>query len=285
MRGLREVEPSFLSHWLRAPQAWDHKYTRGVVGFVTGSQEFPGAALLGIEAALRTGVGMVRYSGPESVAQLVLLAHPEVVITPGPVDAWVIGSGMASPLTSTNAKRIESALSSELACIVDAGALELTGSLGPLSILTPHSGELATLYDRVLSAKGDEAMSDTPMSDTEKALDIAMALQVTVLVKGSITMVVSAKGTTWQLPPATPWLATAGMGDALAGIMGALVASWHQELKVKPELLAEVAVAASLLHNLAALEASALSGGGPITVGDLSSMIPRVVQRILSQPG
>jgi ADP-dependent NAD(P)H-hydrate dehydratase / NAD(P)H-hydrate epimerase len=54
--------------WIAAPADDDDKYSRGVVGFVTGSARYPGAAVLGVEAALRTGVGMVRYLGPRSPA-------------------------------------------------------------------------------------------------------------------------------------------------------------------------------------------------------------------------
>jgi len=50
---------------IAVPQPEDDKYSRGVLGVVTGSTMYPGAAVLGVEAALRTGVGMVRYLGPE----------------------------------------------------------------------------------------------------------------------------------------------------------------------------------------------------------------------------
>ncbi len=65
-----------MSEFIRKPNAADDKYSRGVVGFVTSSEEFPGAALLGITAAMRAGAGMVRYLGPQRVADLVLLSRP-----------------------------------------------------------------------------------------------------------------------------------------------------------------------------------------------------------------
>ncbi len=80
--------------WVAAPAAGDDKYSRGVLGVVTGSQEFPGAAVLGVEAAHRTGVGMVRYIGPRSVRQAVLARRPETVAVAGRVQAWLIGSGI-----------------------------------------------------------------------------------------------------------------------------------------------------------------------------------------------
>ena len=81
---------------VRVPAASDDKYSRGVVGFRTGSAAYPGAAVLGVEAAWRTGAGFVRFSGPEEPARLVLARRPETVIGAEPdarVGAWVIGSG------------------------------------------------------------------------------------------------------------------------------------------------------------------------------------------------
>src|SRR3982750_3074821 len=71
----------------------DDKYSRGVLGFATGSSRYPGAAVLGVEAALHTGVGMVRYLGPGRPTRLVLQRRPEAVTASGRVQAWVLGSG------------------------------------------------------------------------------------------------------------------------------------------------------------------------------------------------
>ena len=78
---------------LRMPTASDDKYSRGVLGVRTGSERYPGAAVLGVEAAHRTGLGMVRYLGPERPAALVLARRPETVTADGRVQAWLIGSG------------------------------------------------------------------------------------------------------------------------------------------------------------------------------------------------
>ncbi|MDQ2670862.1 MAG: NAD(P)H-hydrate dehydratase, partial [Gemmatimonadota bacterium] len=82
-----------MSEAIRAPRVGDDKYTRGVVGMRTGSDAYPGAAVLGVEAAWRTGIGMVRYVGPDRAALLVLQRRPETVLGEGRVQAWVIGSG------------------------------------------------------------------------------------------------------------------------------------------------------------------------------------------------
>ncbi|MBQ9918603.1 MAG: hypothetical protein IJO71_15580, partial [Microbacterium sp.] len=78
---------------LRRPTDADDKYSRGVVGLRTGSTRYPGAAVLGVEAAWRTGTGMVRYLGPARAQDLVLQRRPETVTADGRVQAWVIGSG------------------------------------------------------------------------------------------------------------------------------------------------------------------------------------------------
>ena len=93
---------------LRRPTASDDKYSRGVVGVRTGSDRYPGAAVLGVEAAHRTGAGMVRYIGPARAEDLVLARRPETVTGAGRVQAWLVGSGTdaaARILTETEALR------------------------------------------------------------------------------------------------------------------------------------------------------------------------------------
>ena len=80
--------------WIAVPGPADDKYSRGVLGVVTGSTRYPGAAVLSVEAALHTGVGMLRYRGPERAAELVLARRPEAVTADGRVQAWLLGSGI-----------------------------------------------------------------------------------------------------------------------------------------------------------------------------------------------
>jgi NAD(P)H-hydrate repair Nnr-like enzyme with NAD(P)H-hydrate dehydratase domain len=79
------------ARFIAAPDRDDDKYSRGVLGVITGSVHYPGASVLGVEAALRTGLGMVRYLGPERAQELVLQRRPEVVTAEGRVQAWLIG--------------------------------------------------------------------------------------------------------------------------------------------------------------------------------------------------
>jgi ADP-dependent NAD(P)H-hydrate dehydratase / NAD(P)H-hydrate epimerase len=279
---LRSADTSLLTRWVRKPLAGDHKYSRGVVGFATGSLEYPGAALIGVSAALHTGVGMVRYQGPEVVQAMVVTSHPEVVIAGGEVDAWVVGSGMASPLTLESVAMLRVARDSGAPVVVDAGALERAEDFGPLAVLTPHEGELRAL--------GTRLGVDQSGSPLELAVTLAQMLNQCIVAKGSITRVVNPAGDVWELPTATPWLATAGTGDALAGIMGALCATWHDSIRNSPEVLAEVAVTAALIHQTAAAHASWKVGfdadapsGGPFSVMDVCREVSGVIARVLSE--
>lgn len=262
-----------LARWLSKPTAADHKYSRGVVEFHTGSRAYPGAALLGVLGALHTGVGMVRYLGPPSVSSLVIQAHPEVVLTPGRVDAIVVGSGMATPLGPQAIHRVREALSRGVPTVIDAGALDYAGPLPPLSVLTPHARELARLHSRLYASD---------FTDEQDAAErIARNLGVTVLLKGSVTTVVNHRGAWWHLPVATSWLATAGTGDALAGILGALLAGSRSQLESSPEYLGEIVAAGALLHAEAASAASAAHSNGPITASDVARYVSSVVGRLL----
>src|SRR3954451_339058 len=113
----------------RTPVPGDDKYSRGVVGVLTGSAESPGAAVLGVEGAARAGAGMVRYLGDEGAARYVLQRRPEVVTAPGRVQAWLRGSGMdASSRSEEVGERIRKALAENVPVVLDAGALDLAGS-------------------------------------------------------------------------------------------------------------------------------------------------------------
>ena len=79
---------------LRTPSRDDHKYSRGSVLMLTGSSAYPGAAVLSVEGAWRTGIGMVRWFGETDVGRLVLQQRPETVMGAGRTDAVVVGSGI-----------------------------------------------------------------------------------------------------------------------------------------------------------------------------------------------
>jgi len=279
MAAYREWTPADARECIAVPSVADDKYSRGVLGVVTGSEQYPGAAVLGVEAALRTGLGMVRYLGSARPTSLVLQRRPEVVTSPGRVQAWLLGSGMdAAQRDDETSARLADAVGQSLPTALDAGALDLLGSVtNPTAalVITPHLRELA----RVLGAEVAEIARDP----AEAARRAAEELGVTVLLKGHTTHVAAPDGTGFTTSSAPSWTATAGTGDALGGVLGALLATHARELASEPSdgtLAARLAATASVLHGLAASRASA---GGPFVVLDLAAALPPVISGLLAE--
>lgn len=261
--------PAQASRELRAPSATDDKYSRGVLGFASGSPRYPGAALLGIDAALSTGVGMVRYVGDESVDRLVLVRRPEVVVEPGRVSAWVVGSGIDTD-DGDSMMLVRAALSEGLPTVVDAGALAALPAHHRV-VATPHAGELASALgvDRETIAADPAAM----------ALRAAIAWDATVVLKGANTIVVNPLGDAVSVNLAPHWLAIAGAGDTLAGIIGALIATRSADIAESGRAMARIAATGVVIHSAAAARAS---GGGPFLLDRLVAEIPGVVRDLVN---
>lgn len=254
----------------RAPSAHDHKYSRGVLGFATGSTAYPGAALLGVDGALSTGVGMVRYVGPADATRPLLVRRPEAVLGFGAVSAWVVGSGMVE--TDLEAMdRVRRALGEGKPTVVDAGALGLLPAMGPI-IATPHAGEMAKVF-----GVSREAVEGAP---AEYALLAASQWNATVVLKGSTTSIANQFGDEFSVSLAPPWLAIAGAGDVLSGVIGAMLATRASEIAARPRDLARIAAAAVVIHSLAAQTASS---GGPFLMDQLVAAIPSVIRTLLSR--
>ena len=262
------------------PSDLDHKYSRGVLGVITGSAQYPGAAVLTTSAAAATGVGMIRFHSSSGLAHLVLHSTPSAVVQPGKVSAWLIGSGIStkkySDLSTWLRHRwIKLARLQSVPTVLDAGALYLAGSLEQPTLITPHSGELATL----LTARGVPITAEAIEGDPRKWVQgAAKTLGVTVLLKGSKTFVANDE-LLIELPVATPWLATAGTGDVLAGIIGALVATNSIEVLNDYNRLAEVAATGAFIHAQAAAKAS---GGGPICAEMIIGHISGAISQLLN---
>jgi ADP-dependent NAD(P)H-hydrate dehydratase / NAD(P)H-hydrate epimerase len=261
------------------PSDLDNKYSRGVLGVITGSAKFPGAAVLSTGAASATGLGMIRFHSSSGLAHLVLHKNPEVVVQPGPVTAWLAGSGIEakkySDVTTWQRHRWFTLIAKQsVPTILDAGALHLTGKLDQPTVITPHAGELS----RLLRSRGMTVESEAIEGDPKKWARVAsQELGVVVLLKGSRTVVAQGKDLI-ELPSSTPWLATAGTGDVLAGILGALVATNYIEILNDKDHLADLAASAAYLHNSAALLASR---GSPITASQVIDYIPAAIGKIL----
>lgn len=262
------------------PSDLDHKYSRGVLGVITGSAQYPGAAVLTTSAALATGLGMVRFHSSSGLAHLVLHQSPEAVVQPGPVIAWIAGSGVHekkySDFTTYLRHRWFALLSKQsVPTLLDAGALYLAGTLAQPTLITPHAGELSKLFSRRSITVSSEMIESDPITWAKKAADL---FDVTVLLKGSRTVVVQGD-LVISLPESTPYLATAGTGDVLAGIIGALIATNYIEILNSRERLAHVAATGAFIHNQAALIASK---GAPISASQIIEHINEAIRKILS---
>lgn len=237
------------------------KYRRGVVGVAAGSQEYTGAAVLCVGGAVRGGAGMVRYVGRDAPAALVRARWPEVVVGPGRVQAWAVGSGGGGDA----AARLERAVADGVPVVVDADALvavEGSRSSGTALLLTPHAGELA----RLVGADRE----DVEARRLHHALAAARKLGAVVLLKGSTTVVARPDGRVRVNPTGTPALATAGSGDVLAGLCGALLAGGLDPF--------DAGSVAAWLHGLAGRLAA--EGGAPVSASDVVDALPRAVSRV-----
>lgn len=261
------------------PGPEDHKYSRGVLGVVAGTPAYPGAAVLTTSAAVLAGAGMVRYLGPGSVTRSVLAARPEVVAGRGRVQAWLLGPGV-DPAHPKQARRVRRALDEALAgglpAVLDAGALALAPrELAPWCVLTPHAGELAALLARWGEDVDRTAVEAEPLRWARRAHEITAA---TVLLKGSTTVVVGAGGAVYAQADAPGWLATAGAGDVLAGVLGTLLAGRAAQVLADPPLAAALAAAAALVHGRAADQAVP---GGPVSALAVAHAVPATVAAVL----
>lgn len=250
---------------LPRPRPDAQKYTRGVVGVRAGSAAYPGAALLAVAGANTGLAGMVRYVG--SAAETVKQHHPEVVGA-GQVQAWVVGPG-----TDDQAERhLTEARADDVPLVVDADALRHVAGPIPRAVLTPHAGELAAM----LGAERP-AVEAAPLRHARQA---AERFGCVVLLKGRHTVIAGDR--VRVTTTGTSWLATAGAGDVLSGLIGALLAAGLSPY--------DAASVGSWLHGAAATLAGGgaartgfgpghrpLATGGPITATDVSRAIPAVV--------
>lgn len=267
--GWRDWRDDELRDWLRIPVEGDDKYSRGVLGVLTGSDRYPGAAVLGVEAAARTGAGMIRYVGDERPAGLLLQRRPEVVTANGRVQAWLLGSGMdAGERSAGLAEAMRDALGQHLPTVLDAGALDLARDAEGPTLLTPHAGELV----RVLAGLGTSTTRDAVEAEPERwSRQVADETGATVLLKGAITHVVAPGGEGVRVRAGSPWLATAGSGDVLGGILGALLAAHSDAISTDRSLLTAVAAAGARLHGLAG---DLAADGAPLVALDIAEAVP-----------
>ncbi|MCL2467162.1 MAG: NAD(P)H-hydrate epimerase [Micrococcales bacterium] len=283
---VRRLDSADVAALWPVPDHTAHKYTRGVLGLVAGTARYPGAGVLAAAGAVGAGVGMVRFvderdeAGP--LAATVLAAQPEVVVGRGQVQAWAAGSGVDArdPARRDDLEAVLAAARSGTSTVLDAGALVggIDG-LGPHVVLTPHGGEAADLLTALGRPTTRAEVEAAPLAAARAAHE---ATGATVLLKGASTVIVG-PGTAYAQADASAWMATAGAGDVLTGILGALLAGCAGGIGDDPTLPAALAAAAVLVHGRAAHHANP---HGPVSAGAVAAGVPAVVAALLADlPG
>lgn len=250
------------------PGDGDDKYSQGVTGVAAGSATYPGAAVLATGSAVHATAGMVRYAG--HAADVVRSRWPEVVATgsvtdAGRVQAWVVGPGIGTGHDGREVLRHVLGAGVPVCADADATTLiahnpELLDARDPDTplVLTPHAGEFKRLMGREPGADRVEA-----------ARSAARKFQATVLLKGHCTIVAAPDGRALVNVPEGSWLATAGSGDVLSGLVGSLLAAG-----VEPWLAAG---AAAYVHSLAG---SLAADGAPTSASGLVDAIPAAIRAV-----
>ena len=247
---------------LCAPRPSDHKYTRGMVAIIAG--QMPGAAALAARAAARGGAGYILFIGncasphlPDAVVQRPPQDLPDILADKR-LNAVVIGPGAGRGEPALH--HLETARISGKSLVIDGDALHLLDADKPFTtpvILTPHEGEFSALFGSLSGTKIDRA---------RKA---ARAINAVVVYKGADTVIAAPDGRLRIAPTASPWLASAGTGDVLAGLCGSALAH-------RPDDPFGSACLAVWLHG----EAARLAGPALIA-DDLIDHLPAAVQRAL----
>ncbi|WP_411341870.1 NAD(P)H-hydrate dehydratase [Sphingopyxis sp. J-6] len=239
MRSLPAIPPA-------KPRPEAHKFSRGMVLVFAGPM--PGAAELTAAAALRAGAGYVVLDGSERAPFAAIVVEGEEKfgerLDDPRVGAVVIGPGF--PAGDELLFDVEAALDSGKPLVLDAAAI--AAALPRLSetpckaILTPHEGEFARTFPQLYGSKIDRAKA------------AAVRTQAVVVYKGADTIIAAPDGRVVAAWPGSPWLATAGTGDVLAGACGAMLArggdpfdaavaavGWHiaQAARIGPGLVAD----------------------------------------------
>jgi hydroxyethylthiazole kinase-like uncharacterized protein yjeF len=255
------------------PGPADDKYTQGVVGIAAGSATYPGAAVLAAGAAVSATSGMVRFAG--SAADVVRSRWPEVVASgsvadTGRTQAWTVGPGLGTGAAGRDI--VAEVLERGVPTCLDADAITLLANTPDLAdalvdspaVLTPHAGEFARLFGEV----GPDRVASVRRA--------AAKLGATVLLKGHVTVIADPRGRVCVHPSSASWAATAGSGDVLSGLVGALLAAgldpWW------------AAGCATYVHGMAATLAA--HGGtwdgptAPIGASALLAAVPAAIRRL-----
>ncbi|MDE1900181.1 MAG: NAD(P)H-hydrate dehydratase [Alphaproteobacteria bacterium] len=255
------------------PDADSHKYTRGTL-LIRGGASMTGAARLAARAAQRMGAGLVILAAPRDALPIYAEALESVIVRPADTpDEWrdlvgdarqpavLIGPGLGRGAAQKN--ETLTALAVKRPCVIDADGLTnfaaepetLFAHLHDACVLTPHEGE----FDRLFGDRGGDKVT--------RARAAAREAGCIVLLKGAETVIASPSGQAVVNRNAPPWLATAGSGDVLAGMIAGLLAQKMDAFRA--------ACAAAWGHGRCA----ALHGPGLIAE-DIVAGIPKMLQEI-----
>lgn len=256
-----------------------HKGRFGHVMVIGGDRGFGGAALMAAEAAARSGAGLVSVATHPDHASAFLTRRPELMVKAVPSgqelepllaapSVLVVGPGLGrSPWAE---QMLQQALATRLPMVLDADALNLLASgrfcndfTARSWVLTPHPGEAA----RLLDCDNAQVQADRP----EACRRLQQRFGGAVLLKGAGTLIAGPEGPLGVCPYGNPGMASGGMGDVLAGIIGALLAQG-----LEPAAAARLG---ACLHGRAADLAAAARG----EVGLLASDLPALVRELINR--
>lgn len=270
-----------LADWREAlpwPGPDTHKHQRGRLGVVSGRATQTGAARLAARAGLRIGAGVVRILCPPDAAAVIAPAIEAIMLTPFASDEALVEAatgmdavviGPAAGITEATRANVRALAATGAALVVDADGLtvfegwpdDLFEVLDRDDVLTPHEGEFQRLFPGLLDQGRQAAV--------RKAAQTAGAV---VLLKGRETLIAAPDGRFAANPNGSPWLATAGTGDVLAGMIGGLVAQRMDSF--------DAARAAAWMHAEAAR-----SFGPGLIAEDLPERLPQVLGALCDHAG
>ena len=283
-----ENVPDTWQAWFPVPRMDGHKYARGHAVVVSGEMASTGAARLAARGALRAGAGLVTVASPREALAVNAAALTAVMVraVDTPIEfaelledrrfnACVIGPGAG--VGDCTRDFVHTTLSAQKHLVLDADALtsfaeapdrlfeSIKASPDPQVVLTPHEGEFPRLFS-------DISNKHPGRSKLERVRDAAERCGAVVLLKGPDTVVASPDGRASIASNAPPWLATAGAGDVLAGIIAGVLAQGVAAY--------EAACIGVWMHGEAASEA-----GPGLIAEDLPEVLPAVFRRLYDEFG
>jgi ADP-dependent NAD(P)H-hydrate dehydratase / NAD(P)H-hydrate epimerase len=283
-----ENAPQFWRKSFPVPRIDGHKYSRGHAVIVSGDIAATGAARMSARGALRAGAGLVTLSSPRDALAVNAAALTAVMVratdtvvefgellTDKRLETCVIGPGAG--VGAQTRDFVLTALSAKRRLVLDADALtsfaeapdhlfqSIKGVPDPQVVLTPHEGEFPRLFSDISNKNPNRSKLERVRAAAERSGAI-------VLLKGPDTVVASPDGRATIAANAPPWLATAGAGDVLSGMIAGLLAQGAPPF--------EAASIGVWMHGEAAREA-----GPGLIAEDLPEVLPAVFRRLYDEFG